>query len=72
MGANEFDWSGNDVIVRPQGGVAAYLNENNDIVIRRQAEAEVEQFDRTIVIGRGFVRPLIERLERLLREGAGS
>lgn len=43
--SDDFDWSGEDVVIEWQGAVAVYENESGGIVIRQQCEdGEGDQF----------------------------
>ena len=54
------------MVVHRQDAVALYLNPDNDIVIRREADWPDEADDAVIVIPRAAARRFIEALERLL------
>ena len=68
MSDEKFNWSGEDpeVVIARQDAVAVYLNPDNDIVIRRQADWPDEDEDAFIVIPRSAARRFIEAIERLL------
>jgi len=68
MSGEKYDWSGENpaVVIARQDAVAVYLNPDNDIVVRRQADWPDEDDDVFIVIPRSAARRFIEALERLL------
>lgn len=68
MSDEKFNWSAENpqVVIAKQDAVAIYLNPDNDIVIRREADWPDEDEDAFIVIPRFAARRFIEALERLL------
>jgi hypothetical protein len=64
MSDDRFDWSHlepEDIIAPSQIEVAAYLNSNGDLVIRRRPD-EFEQDDVWGVVGQTYVGRLVERI----------
>jgi len=68
MNEERYDWTSENpsVVIQRQDAVAVYLNPDNDIVIRRQADWPDEDDDAFVVIPRAAARRFIEALERLL------
>jgi hypothetical protein len=64
MSDDRFDWSRlepEDIIAPSQIEIAAYLNPNGDLVIRRRPD-EFEQDDVWVVVGQTHVGRLVERI----------
>lgn len=68
MSEERYDWTSENpsVVIQRQEAVAVYLNPDNDIVIRRQADWPDEDDDAFVVIPRAAARRFIEALKRLL------
>jgi len=49
---DDFDWTGESVVVPPRLGVAVYLNCDGDVIVRTQADPRFEEEDQTILLPR--------------------
>ena len=69
----DFDWFTDDaVVVRGQLAVAAYLNQDGDLVLRREAHPFCDECDSVIVVGAHYVPRLAAAMLGLVGQDASS
>jgi hypothetical protein len=67
--SDDFDWSGESVVIQEQPATAIYFNNDNALVIRQKATDDYQIGDPFVYIGADHIEAFLKRLFEVCGKG---